>query len=194
MDEKTEELRDIFLDVADDETVTESQQADRGLLAPDGESVENRLLSVIEQLSEKFEMTTDLPMADRRDLVRLFYAGDDDEEIAADLDCSTAEVFRTRMDLHLVRDDDAPDGLESELRNRLDEDDATIAADSDAATVRRTRAVIEARNRSRRVSHRFRTAFEEILTDADLSVRHAADAQEDGLEDATEGAETNVDF
>ncbi len=30
MDEKTEELRDIFMDVSDEEAVTESQEASRG--------------------------------------------------------------------------------------------------------------------------------------------------------------------
>ena len=36
--------------------------------------------------------------------------------------------------------------------------------------------------------------FEEVLTDADISVRLTADARADGLDEATEDAEVDVDF
>ena len=64
----------------------------------------------------------------------------------------------------------------------------------DEAAVDRASAVVAAENRSRRVSHRFRTSFEEILTDADLTIRLTGGAHEDGLEEATEGAEVDVEF
>jgi len=47
---------------------------------------------------------------------------------------------------------------------------------------------------ARRTSYRFRTAFEEILTDADLSVRYTAAVREDGLEEATEDVEVDISF
>ncbi|MFQ3295674.1 MAG: hypothetical protein ACI8VE_002763, partial [Natrialbaceae archaeon] len=54
--------------------------------------------------------------------------------------------------------------------------------------------VIRARDEARRSNDRFRDEFETILPDADLSTRLTGDVKEDGLDDATEGMETNVSF
>lgn len=201
MDNKTEELRDIFLDVADEETVTESQEAERGSLTGDDRPVDERLQSVIDEMREKFTFTADLSDEEYCDLVRHFYDGADDAEMAEALSCSADEVFEARLDLHLVRDDDPPgDVRESDLetiRDRpADESPAETAGelDLDGTAIGRARAVIDAENRSRRVSQRFRTAFEETLTDADLTVQLTGEAHDDGLDDATEGAEVDVDF
>jgi len=51
MDEKTERLRELFVDIAGEETVTESQTEDRGSLLGDSGG---DLGEVIEQLREKF--------------------------------------------------------------------------------------------------------------------------------------------
>jgi hypothetical protein len=201
MDDKTEQLRDIFMDVADEETVTETQHESHGSLATDEDSVDARLRSVIERLGEKFDVRARLDDEQLCRLVRAFYAGDDDETIAAEFDCSPAAVFRARMHLHLVREADLPgEELEAAIRDwdGQSDEDATerLAAEFDVEepTVERAREVVAAVDRSRRVSHRFRTSFEEILTDADISVQFTADAHEDGLEDATEGAEVDVEL
>lgn len=204
MDDKTEQLRDIFLDVADDDTVTESQREGRGSLVADEGSVDERLQSVIEQLREKFGVEAGLDDEALYQVVRAFYAGEDDAAIADDLGRDVETVFRARMDMHLVRDGDLPSG-------RLEEAVRTVEAppgDLDAATVgrladecrvderavERAGAAIAAVGRSRRVSHRFRTAFEETLTDLDLTVRFTDDAHEDGLEGATADAEVDVEL
>jgi len=202
MDDKTEELRDLFLDVTDEQTtVTESQEEGRGSLTDDGRPVDDRLQSVIEQMQEKFTFETAWDTETYCDLVTGFYDGSDDAALADALDKPPARVFWARMDLHLLRDDD-PIGEDigaSELatiRDRADEDASALATDLDmqASTVERCRGVIAARDRSRRVSHRFQTAFEEILTDADLTVQFTAETHDDGLDGATEGAEVDVDF
>lgn len=200
MDNKTEELRDIFLDVADEETVTESQEAERGSLTGDDRPADERLRSVVEEMREKFAFTADLADEEYCDLVRLFYDGADDDGMADALSRSADEVFAARLDLHLVRDDDPPGDVEVDLeaiRDRpADEPPAETAGalGLDVSAVERARAVIETENRSRRVSQRFRTAFEETLTDADLSFQLTEEAHDDGLDDATEGAEVDVEF
>jgi len=203
MDEKTEELRAIFLDVADEETVTRSQEEGRGSLTGDGDSVDERLRSVIERMHEKFAFGTALSEGELCRVVRLFYDERDDGEIADELGVTRDAVFRARMDLHLLRDEDppevdAPPEVRSAVRERCEagEDPSAVARerDVDGETVDRLRTVVRTRDRARRVSYRFRTAFEEILTDADLTVQFAADAHEDGLEEATEDAETDVQF
>ncbi len=202
MDEKTEQLRDIFMDVADDETVTETQQDVRGSLATDEGSVDARLRSVLDRLREKFDPRSSLDDDQLCQLVRAFYAGDTDGDIAESLGCTPETVFQARMDLHLVRDEELPDEeLETAVRAEDPGFDGDVPVDrlaaefdTDERTVERAAAAVAAVDRSRRVSQRFRTAFEEVLTDADLSVQFTAEAHEDGLDDATEGAEVDVEL
>jgi hypothetical protein len=202
MDDKTEELRDLFLDVTDEQTtVTESQEEARGSLTDDGRPVEDRLPSVIEQMQEKFTFETAWDTETYCDLVTGFYDGADDADLAATLDRPPARVFWGRMDLHLLREAD-PVGVTIEeatvatISDRADDDESALAADLDVerAAVERCRGVLAAQDRSRRVSHRFQTAFEEILTDAELTVQFTAEAHDDGLDEATDGAEVDVDF
>jgi len=205
MDDKTEQLRDIFMDVADDGTVTETQEEGRGTLATDDGAVDTRLQSVIERLREKFDVAADLDDEQLSHVVRGFYAGEGDDTIAAELGCPVKAVFRARMDLHLVRDEDRPgEELAAAIRatEGVSPDDVSGSATAAVAAevgveeraVERALAAMAATDRSRRVSHRFRTEFEEILTDADLSVRLTADAHDDGLEEATEDAEVDVEL
>lgn len=194
MDEKTEELRDIFLSVSDEDAVTESQTDDRGSLLADADG---DLAGVVEQLREKFGFECSLSDEQRCKLIEAFYDGDSDAELAARLDLEANTVFEARMELHLLREaepelDESTVEILRESERPVDELAAEVAATADQ--LRRGRAVLDAQARSRRVSQRFRTAYEEQLTDAELTDHLAADTQKDGLEGATEGAETGVDF
>ncbi len=194
MDEKTEELRDIFLSVSDEGSVTELQSEDRGTLL--GESGGD-LAAVVEDIREKFGFELSLSQDERLRLIEEFYDGADDDQLAATLELDTETVFRARMELHLLREDeprlDAETVEQIRERNSAPEELAAELGVSEQA-IQRCRAILDARERSRRVSHRFRTAYEEQLTDTDLTDHLAADATEDGLDGATEGAETNTDF
>mgnify|MGYP006276551685 FL=1 len=197
MDEKTAELRDIFMDVTEEETVTESQAEQRGSLLRQ-ESVDDRLREVVERMRERFAFTTALDTDALCTIIKEFYDGESDEAIATVLRVPREMVVDARMDLHLVRDADTAAVDVSTLRDRLDAGDAVeeIAAelDTEPVTVKRAARAVDAEERARRVSQRFRTEFEEILTDADIAVRLTADTQEDGLEEATEGMEVDVEF
>ncbi|WP_436935575.1 hypothetical protein [Halovenus marina] len=199
MEEKTAELRDIFLDVAEDETVTESQEETRGSLI-EGESVETRLESIIERMREEFSFRTGLTDDEYEQLVRQFYEGRSDAEIGADLDRSPETVFWARMDLHLTREtalDELAVGSATVRDRHAEGVTAEQLADEcelDEGTAERALAIVDTQQRARRVSYRFRTAFEETLTDADMTVQLVSDAHEDGLEEATEDAEVDVEF
>jgi len=96
-----------------------------------------------------------------------------------------------------TRDTDAP--FEFDAFRRALADDASTADlaerfDVSESTVRRYRRVVEAENESRQANDRYRDEFDTILADADLSERITEDVQQDGLEDATEGMETDVSF
>ncbi len=199
MDDKTEELRDIFMDVSEEGTVTESQEEPRGSIAKtdDEEAVRERLRGVIEALGGRYDFATDLDTATYVRLVRAFYDDESDASIADELDVSEDEVFRARMDLHLLRgeDTDAPFDV-CELRRRRDASDETLAAEFgvDEATVRHYRHVVAAQDAARAANHRYQTEFDEILTDAALSGQFTEQITEDGLDEAAEDIETDVSF
>ena len=163
------------------------------------EPLNESLLAAAEHRARGRFVDTDLDGEALRTVVRGFYAGRSDTDLADGLGVSRHAVFRARMALHLVRDadTDAPFDL-SEFRNRLvsDQSASDLADDMGvaASTVQRYRAVVETQNRARRVSHRYRAAFEDALPDTALSAHLTADIQEDGLDDATEGIETDVSF
>lgn len=198
MDKKTEELRELFVDVTDAETVTERQADPRGSIAED-EADRDRLGEIVARMREEFDFDTSLSDDALVTVIEGFYGEDSDTAIAEELDVSRDTVFRARMDLHLLRegDADAPFDL-ADLRDLLAEDVSTkdIAEELDvsADTVRRYRRVIRAREEARNVSDRFRSEFEDAIADADLTARLTSDMKEDGLKDATDGMETNVSF
>ncbi|OAQ53073.1 hypothetical protein HTG_09585 [Natrinema mahii] len=196
MNDKTEELRDIFTDVTDgEETVTESQEDTRGSLERDERTDQERLESVVQQMRERYEFET--PLADEAliTVARAFYDGRSDDEIADELGVDVDVVFEARMSLHLVDEDDADEVDLAAIRDR-GEDDATLAAEYGVSEdrIRRYRRVAEADDQSRTANDRYRDEFDSVLSDADLSERMASDLREDGLEDATEGMETDVEF
>lgn len=200
MDEKTQELRDIFVDVAGDSTVTERQAEARGSLAgEDDERIAERLESVISRMKDRYEFNSDLTDEGLCAVVKRFFDGESDGEIAEGLDVTRREVFAARTDLHLLRegDTDAPFDLD-ELRELIDAEysipEAATVLDAAESTVRRYSRVIATQRESRQVNGRFRDEFEEILTDADLGTRMTEDVRQTGLEDATDGMETDVSF
>jgi hypothetical protein len=198
MDEKTEELRDIFMDVSDEETVTETQTETPGSLVGGGddEDVDEQLRELVGRLRANQSFETGLAVDQYVDLVRAFYTDASDEAIAADLGLATEEVFAARLDLHLLRDADTDAPFElATLRRRRGDDDETLAADLgvDTGTVERYRRVVAAEDAARRANHRYQQAFDELLTDADLEARFT-EGQEDGLEEAAEDIETDVSF
>ncbi|RQG95115.1 conditioned medium-induced protein 4 [Natrarchaeobius chitinivorans] len=196
MNEKTEELKNIFTDVTDGEaTVTESQEDTRGSLEKDEQTDEQRIESVITQLRERYEFETPLSDDELHEVAVRFYDGESDETIAQRLETEPDVVFEARMSLHLIDDHDADEIDLAAIRNR-EEDDATLAEEYDVTEerIRRYRRVAAAEDESRTANDRYRDEFDSILADADLSARMTTDVREDGLEDATEGMETDVDF
>jgi hypothetical protein len=199
MDEKTAELRDIFIDTTGSTSVTENQEETRGSLASEQEDVTERVLELVATMRDRYEFESELDDETLLEVVRGYYDGESDAALAASLEVTEGAVFRARMDLHLVReaDRDAPFDLER-LRSLIarDADAAECAAElgCDVDVVRRYRAVVETETEATRANDRFRDEFEELLTDSELSGQYVHDAREDGLREATEDIETDVSF
>lgn len=209
MDDKTAELRDIFMDVTDGETVTEEQEVPRGSLTESEEAIDERVREIVGRMREQFAFDSEFDDERLATVVKAYYDGAADAEIAdrlaekadGDADVGTDDVVRARHDLHLLRDreTDAPFDL-AELRDLLtDGEDHTVAGIADRlgvaeSTVRRYRDVVETRTEIRSVNGRFTDEFEELLTDADLQEQHTEEVKDDGLDEATDGMETDVSF
>ncbi|SEN48509.1 hypothetical protein SAMN05216388_1003225 [Halorientalis persicus] len=202
MDEKTEELRDLFVEVTDEETVTERQEEGPGSLTDaDEAAVADRIAAVVAEMRERYDFVTDLDADTLVTVVRGFYDGAADAAIADTLDTDPDTVFRARMDLHLLDDDDTEFPFDlADLRDARADADGSDAAtladtlDADPETVERALLVAETQKAIRRVSGRFRSEFEDAIPDAALSVRLTESAQEDGLEEAAEDIETDTKF
>ncbi|MUV85701.1 conditioned medium-induced protein 4 [Natronomonas sp. CBA1123] len=197
MDEKTEELRDIFVDIADEDTVTERQSESRGSLT--GETSTEGLAAIVAEMREVCGFDTSLDDEALVAVIERFYAGDSDGDIAEVLDVDQRTVVRARLDLHLLREDDTDAPFDFERFRELLAEDRTTGDIAETlgvseSTVRRYRHVVEAQDEHRRVSGRFRSEFEDLVATADLSQQLTTDVQDDGLEEATEGMETNVQF
>ncbi|MFB6227104.1 MAG: conditioned medium-induced protein 4 [Halobacteriales archaeon] len=200
MDEKTEELREVFLDVADEETVTERQEDPRGSIAVDDDDIEDRLRSTITRMEDRYDVAPEFSRGELVELVRLFYEGADDAEIARELGGVDADaVSRARLDLHLVTAEDREGPIDfDELRDRLDAGrslgEITDDIDATESALERWKRVAEVEEERRLVGDRFRLEFERLLGEEALTGRLTEGITEDGLEDATEGIETNVSF
>lgn len=195
MDEKTEELRDIFTEITEgEETVTESQAETRGSLDRDERGDDERLETIVAGMRDRYEFRTGFDDDELVALIKEFYEGGDDEAIADAIDADPAEVFAARMDLHLVTEADG-EGVDLPTVRETPEDDRLAEEyDVDPGDVERYREVAAARDESRAANDRYREEFDSMLADADLRSRLAEDVREDGLEDATEGMETDVSF
>lgn len=198
MDEKTEELRDIFVEATGSDTVTENQEESHGSLAGD-EDNDERVRELIAMMRDRYEFASDLSDAELERVVERYYDGDDDAEIADAVGVDEEAVFDARMDVHLVRDADrdAPFDLDDLRSLHVDEVPLAERAErlgSDEETVAHYAEVVEAEMESTRANDRFRDEFAELLADADLEGGLTADANEDGLREATEDMETDVSF
>lgn len=196
MNEKTAELRDIFIDVTDDDTITEKQEETRGSLTEDEREIEAKLRDAIERMREQLTFDTDLSIDAYETIVRGFYDDVGDTSLADRIDHDRETVVRARHDLHLIRNAETDVSFDTDAFRQLTTDDHTDEEIADhldipEAAVSDYRRVVEVNDEIRRVNSRYTDEFEELLTDADLE-EHTEDVTETGLDEATEGMETNV--
>lgn len=199
MDEKTEELRDIFVETTESDTVTESQAESPGSLTDTPDDVTEQLETLLDRMREQYTFETELDTDSLLGVLRRFYDDESDEAIADALDCDPETVREARLDLHLVRETDREAPFEFDQLRRLLAEDVPLAERAeqlgvDVDVAAEYSAVAAADRRSTRANNRFRDEFAELLTDAELTGQLAADTREDGLEEATEDMETDVSF
>jgi len=122
MSDKTDELRDIFVETTGADTVTESQEEGRGSLTSTDESaVGPRLRELFATMREQYDFSTELDDEALETVVRRFFEGDppDDTALADELGVDDGTAFRARMDLHLVRPADREAPFDLDVLRRL---------------------------------------------------------------------------
>ena len=199
MDDKTAELRDIFIEATGSDTVTESQAESPGSLTDSDRDVSDRLVELIGRMRDRYEFETGFDDDTLSRIVQAFYTDHSDREIAAELDCEPAAVFEARLDLHLVGEADRNAAFDLDELRQLIVEDVPLAERADQLditdeTARHYSEIVAVDLRSTRANDRFRDEFAELLTDSDLTGQLARDARKDGLKDATEDIETDVSF
>ena len=199
MDDKTAELRDIFIEATGSDTVTENQSESPGSLTDSDRDVTDRLLELVERMRDRYTFTTEFDDETLAEIVHRYYTDQSDREIAAELGVDAETVFVARLDLHLVGEADREAEFDLDELRRLVVEEVPLAERAESleiteATARHYSEIIKADLRSTRANDRFRDEFTELLTDSDLTGQLARDAREDGLEDATEDIETDVSF
>ncbi|ELZ37866.1 hypothetical protein C471_12211 [Halorubrum saccharovorum DSM 1137] len=216
MDEKTSDLRDIFVETTGSETVTERQAESRGTLTDrDEAAVDERVRELVAAMRERYDFSTDLDDATYARIARARFEEDDDEAIASALVeereeggngeetppvVDPAAVRDARLDLHLVREvdrdvDDASfeyDDLKQLTAEGRSIPECADALDADPDVVAKHARVARVDLTSTRANDRFRDEFRDLLTDAEIEGSHAETARDDGLEEATEDMETDV--
>ncbi len=198
MDDKTASLRDIFIDVADDATVTERQEESPGTLTGSA-SVDERLTDLIDRMRAHYDFASALDDETLVELAQRVYEDESDNELAVAFDVSAEEILRARFDLHLVMDHDRefPVPFE-EIRRAVAEGaspaDIRSSFDLEHEQAERAMTVIEAEREMRRTNYRFRDEFDELLADGDVEEQLSDAVTDDGLADATEGLEVNTSF
>lgn len=198
MDEKTEELRDIFIDATGADAVTESQEETPGSLTDrDEEAVAERVTELVAAMRDRYRFSAGIDDEAYERVVYGYFDGESDAAIAEGADLDPETVFEARLDLHLVDEDDRDAPFEyAELKRLLAEkhavEECADRLDADADRVAHYAEIVKAEMESTRANDRFRDEFRNLLTDAEIEGGYAREAREDGLKDATEDIETDV--
>ena len=198
--QKAEELRDLFLEVTDESTVTEEKKESRGTLKHE-EEINEEIGEVIDELIEEYDVSTKLDSDELIVAVKGFYDDLSDTEIAEEIGDKKLNktVKRARIKLHLFRDSDFDSPFDiDDLRELMNQEKSTKEMADELgvspSTVRSYSNVVEAERQAEEVEYRFRDEFEAVLEDRELQQHMTDSAKVDGLDDATEDMEVDLDM
>lgn len=172
MPTKTDELRALFARLTDETTFTEHQQRDDHAL-PSERQLDTALQRVVHEMREEYGFRTSLDDAALAAVVRGFYTGRSDADVAAELDVRTGVVTRARIHLQLLREgDEGPIDLRA-LARLLDAgrtvEECAVDLDASETAVARARQVLDARRKARRNGYGYQLEFESLLDEAGLA-------------------------
>lgn len=195
-EDRTERLRELFVDVTGDTTVTEQQEPSPTVLGTQHDS-DATLRETIQEMCEEYGIQTSLTVDELATVVRLFYDERSDTAIARELGDSSRDrtIARARINLQLFRETDfeAPFDL-THLREMMTNDLPTTSIaeqfNVSETTVRSYRRLLEQEREAIATDYAYPTRFQEILADDEFDDREPDPTlRYDGLSDAIEGAD-----
>ena len=187
MSGRTDQLRDLVMKMGATTKVVEKQATRHGSLRGSGE-IERALLSVVREMIKQYGIQTKLTAEQLSSVVRLFYKGLSDTEIAEQLGdrALNKTVSRARIKLHLFRESDLKPPFDKDEFLRLGESNKSVKEMAESlhvapSTISEYRNIFESQKASERDGYTKR--FLEILSDQDVSERMVTAHTEDGLQD-----------
>jgi predicted transcriptional regulator len=188
MSGRTDQLRDLVLKIGTQTKVIEKQATQHGALRGSTD-IERELLGIVNEMIDRYNIQTKLTPQQLATVVRLFYKGLSDTEIAEQLGdrALNKTVSRARIKLHLFRDSDLKPPFDKDEFLELSESGKSVKEMAEAlgvapSTISEYRNIFESQKASERDGYIKR--FMEILSDQDVSERMVAShITEDGLSD-----------
>jgi DNA-binding NarL/FixJ family response regulator len=175
MSGRTDQLRDLVLKIGASTKVVEKQATRHGSLRGSSE-IEHALLGVVNEMVKHYNIQTKLTPEQLSTVVRLFYKGLSDTEIAEQLGdrALNKTVSRARIKLHLFRESDLKPPFNKEEFIRLSQEGKSVKDMAEIlgvapSTISEYRNIFESQKASERDGYTKR--FLDILSDQDVSER-----------------------
>jgi DNA-binding CsgD family transcriptional regulator len=187
MSGKTDQLRDLVLKMGASTKVVEQQAKQHGNLRGSSE-IERALLGVVNEMIKSYNIQTKISPEQLATVVRLFYKGLSDTEIAEQLGdrALNKTVSRARIKLHLFRESDLKPPFDKAEFMRLVDEGRSVKELAESlgvapSTISEYRNIFESQRAAERDGYVKR--FEAILSDQDVSESMTSHISKDGLQD-----------
>ena len=188
MSDKTDQLRDLFLQISTNTTVVEKQATQHGTLKGSVE-IERVLREVVSEMVGRYNVQTKLTLDQLAATVRLFYNGLSDTEIAEQLGdrALNKTVSRARIKLQLFRESDLALPFDKDEFMQLVAAGCSVKETSEKldvapSTVSEYKSIFDCLKAKEQDG--YTKIFEEILSDQEVSETMVAHISKDGLQDA----------
>ncbi|MFB3763814.1 MAG: DNA-binding response regulator [Methanotrichaceae archaeon] len=187
MSGRTDQLRDLVLKMGASTKVVEKQATQHGALRGSSD-IERALLGVVKEMIKHYNIQTKLTPEQLATVIRLFYKGLSDTEIAEQLGdrALNKTVSRARIKLHLFRESDLKPPFDKGEFIRLSGTGKSVKEMAEAlgvapSTISEYRNIFESQKAAEKDGYTKR--FLEILSDQDVSERMVTSHIKDGLQD-----------
>jgi len=187
MSGRTDQLRDLVLKMGASTKVVEKQASQHGALRGSSD-IERALLGVVKEMIKHYNIQTKLTPEQLATVIRLFYKGLSDTEIAEQLGdrALNKTVSRARIKLHLFRESDLKPPFDKGEFVRLSGTGKSVKEMAEAlgvapSTISEYRNIFESQKAAEKDGYTKR--FLEILSDQDVSERMVTSHIKDGLQD-----------
>lgn len=165
--DRIERLQKLYTELGGAPTSTERQTPARGSLL-DEATLEARLGAVVDRMRERYGFRTSLDSTALATIVRGYYAGRTDAELADALDVSAETVARARVNVHLFRPADTAATFDVDTLRRLLDAGASVEEAAEElgvapTTTARYAHVLAVQHEARVSGYRYPEEFEELL-------------------------------